>query len=101
MSVVVDNLEKRFVVRGPPAGRNASFVGETGSITTLLGPSGSGKTTVLRLIAGLEEPDGGQVRIEDREVTRIPVRERGVGFVFQGYALFSHLSVRDNIAFGL
>jgi sulfate transport system ATP-binding protein len=100
MSVTVEGLSKRFVQGGMPAVHGASFSAETGSITTLLGPSGSGKTTVLRLIAGLEEPDGGSVRIHGEDCTRISAQHRGIGFVFQGYALFSHLSVRDNIAFG-
>jgi sulfate/thiosulfate transport system ATP-binding protein len=67
----------------------------------LLGPSGCGKTTLLRLIAGLEEPDAGRITIEGRDVTRIPVKRREVGFVFQSYALFRHMTVRDNIAFGM
>ena len=101
MSVVVDKLSKGYSRGGTPAVREASFVAETGSITTLLGPSGSGKTTVLRLIAGLEEPDDGRIRIHGEDCTRLPAQARGIGFVFQGYALFSHMTVRDNIAFGL
>ncbi len=101
MSVRVEHLGKRFVRRGTPAVHGASFTVETGSITTLLGPSGSGKTTVLRMIAGLEEPDDGKVLIHDVDHTRTPAQHRGIGFVFQGYALFAHLSVRDNVAFGL
>ena len=101
MSVVVTGLHKRYTQGGTPAVHDASFTAEDGSITTLLGPSGSGKTTVLRLVAGLEEPDGGAISIHGTECTRTPARERGIGFVFQGYALFSHLSVRENIAFGL
>src|SRR3954471_2640783 len=72
-----------------------------GSLTALLGPSGSGKSTLLRVIAGLEEPDTGTVRFGDRDVTRVTAENRGVGFVFQHYAAFKHMSVRDNIAFGL
>ena len=72
-----------------------------GSLTALLGPSGSGKSTMLRLIAGLEQADSGRVFLEGREVTGIPVQERGIGFVFQHYAAFKHMTVRDNIAFGL
>jgi nitrate/nitrite transport system ATP-binding protein len=101
MSVIVQNLARRFTEGGTPAVDDASFVTPDGAITALLGPSGSGKTTVLRMIAGLEEPDSGRVRIHDRDVTDIPVRQRAVGFVFQGYALFQNLSVRDNIGFGL
>jgi len=72
-----------------------------GSLTALLGPSGSGKSTLLRVIAGLEEPDVGHVRFGEREVTRISAQDRGVGFVFQHYAAFKHMSVRDNVGFGL
>src|SRR3954462_11342083 len=72
-----------------------------GSLTALLGPSGSGKSTLLRVIAGLEQPDTGTVRFGDRDVTRVTAENRGVGFVFQHYAAFKHMSVRDNIAFGL
>jgi sulfate transport system ATP-binding protein len=72
-----------------------------GSLTALLGPSGSGKSTLLRVIAGLEQPDSGQVLLGDQDVTRRPARSRGVGMVFQHYAAFKHMSVEDNIAFGL
>jgi sulfate transport system ATP-binding protein len=73
----------------------------SGSLTALLGPSGSGKSTLLRVIAGLETPDTGRVEISGEDATRVPVRERGVGFVFQHYAAFKHMTVRDNVAFGL
>jgi sulfate transport system ATP-binding protein len=72
-----------------------------GSLTALLGPSGSGKSTLLRIIAGLEQPDQGTVVIGDQEVTSIPPQKRGIGFVFQHYAAFKHMTVRDNVAFGL
>jgi sulfate transport system ATP-binding protein len=72
-----------------------------GSLTALLGPSGGGKTTLLRVIAGLEEPDAGTVRMDGRDVTAVPARRRGIGFVFQHYAAFKHMSVADNVAFGL
>ena len=72
-----------------------------GSLTALLGPSGSGKSTLLRVIAGLEEPDSGQVLIGDQDVTDTPARTRGVGMVFQHYAAFKHMTVYDNVAFGL
>ena len=101
MSLTVKNLTKRFTARGTPAVSDVSFVAPTGGITTLLGPSGSGKSTVLRVIAGLEHPDGGQVMFGDRDFTHVPVQARGVGFVFQSYALFKHMTVRKNIAFGL
>jgi sulfate/thiosulfate transport system ATP-binding protein len=73
----------------------------TGSLTALLGPSGSGKSTLLRVIAGLEHPDEGQVVLEGVDVTRVAPQERGVGFVFQHYAAFKHMTVWENVAFGL
>jgi sulfate/thiosulfate transport system ATP-binding protein len=73
----------------------------TGSLTALLGPSGSGKSTLLRVIAGLERPDAGSVRLDREEVTNLPPQSRGVGFVFQHYAAFKHMTVWDNVAFGL
>ena len=73
----------------------------TGSLTALLGPSGSGKSTLLRVIAGLERPDTGAVVLDDEEVTNLPPQSRGVGFVFQHYAAFKHMTVWDNVAFGL
>src|SRR5687768_8711928 len=72
-----------------------------GSLTALLGPSGSGKSTLLRIIAGLEDPDRGAVTLGEEDVTSIPPQLRGVGFVFQHYAAFKHMTVRDNVAFGL
>jgi sulfate transport system ATP-binding protein len=74
---------------------------ESGELLALLGPSGCGKTTLLRVIAGLEFPDSGHVRFEGRDVTQVSARKRHVGFVFQHYALFSHLTVFENVAFGL
>ncbi|HWE33477.1 MAG TPA: TOBE-like domain-containing protein [Solirubrobacteraceae bacterium] len=72
-----------------------------GSLTALLGPSGSGKSTLLRIIAGLEQPDSGQVLIDGTDVSGARPQERGIGFVFQHYAAFAHMSVRNNVAFGL
>ena len=72
-----------------------------GSLTALLGPSGGGKSTLLRVIAGLEEPDSGKVLVEGRDLTGTPPQEREIGFVFQHYAAFKHMTVRDNVAFGL
>ena len=72
-----------------------------GSLTSLLGPSGSGKSTLLRIIAGLEAPDSGTVEIHGEDATRQPPQKRGIGFVFQHYAAFKHMTVRDNVAFGL
>ncbi|MGZ4381648.1 MAG: sulfate/molybdate ABC transporter ATP-binding protein [Gaiellaceae bacterium] len=74
---------------------------ETGSLTALLGPSGSGKSTLLRVIAGLEVPGTGTVLLDGRDVTGLPPQERGIGFVFQHYAAFKHMTVADNVAFGL
>jgi sulfate/thiosulfate transport system ATP-binding protein len=73
----------------------------TGSLTALLGPSGSGKSTLLRVIAGLERPDEGEVILEGQDVTSVPPQSRGVGFVFQHYAAFKHMTVWENVAFGL
>jgi sulfate transport system ATP-binding protein len=78
-----------------------SVVVPTGSLTALLGPSGSGKSTLLRVIAGLERPDAGEVLLDGEDVTRRQPQARGVGFVFQHYAAFKHMTVWDNVAFGL
>jgi sulfate transport system ATP-binding protein len=99
MSISVKNVSKRF----------GDFVAlddvdvdvETGSLTALLGPSGSGKSTLLRVIAGLETPDAGEVHIADEDMSGRSPQDRGVGFVFQHYAAFKHLTVADNIAFGM
>jgi len=80
---------------------NVSLDVRDGSLTALLGPSGGGKSTLLRVIAGLEEPDAGRVLISGEDATAEPARKRGVGFVFQHYAAFKHMTVRDNVAFGL
>jgi sulfate transport system ATP-binding protein len=100
-SVVVRNLTKRFTTRGTPAVSDVSFSAPDGGITTLLGPSGSGKSTVLRVVAGLEQADGGSVLFGEQDFTAVPAQKRGIGFVFQSYALFKHMNVRRNIAFGL
>src|SRR5690606_183329 len=81
--------------------RGVSLDIESGQLVALLGPSGSGKTTILRMVAGLEYADAGAIYFGDEDATDIPVRERGVGFVFQHYALFPHMTVADNIAFGM
>ncbi|QNJ91497.1 TOBE-like domain-containing protein [Mycolicibacterium fluoranthenivorans] len=80
---------------------NIDFVVPDGSLTALLGPSGSGKSTLLRAIAGLDVPDSGAITIKGEDVTGVPPQRRGIGFVFQHYAAFKHLTVRDNVAFGL
>src|SRR3954462_11868398 len=99
MGISVVEVTKRYGEY--PALRDVSVAIPEGSLTALLGPSGSGKSTLLRVIAGLEEPDAGQVLIGDEDVTATPARTRGVGFVFQHYAAFKHMTVEDNVAFGL
>jgi sulfate/thiosulfate transport system ATP-binding protein len=101
MSLVVKGVTKRFTSGHAPAVENVSFTAPLGAITTLLGPSGSGKSTILRIVAGLEQPDRGTVTFGDEDVTRVPVQKRNVGFVFQSYALFRHMTVKANVAFGL
>ena len=99
MSIQVKNIEKHFGAFH--ALNNISLDFPDGQLVALLGPSGCGKTTLLRIIAGLESADAGQVILEGQDSTDIHVRERQVGFVFQHYALFRHMTVYDNVAFGL
>ena len=99
MSIEVRNINKRF--GSFAALDNVSLNFRPGELTALLGPSGCGKTTLLRIIAGLEQPDSGQVYLDGRDASGHHVRERQVGFVFQHYALFKHMTVFENIAFGL
>jgi sulfate transport system ATP-binding protein len=99
MSLIVDSVTKKF---GRFAALNgASFVAPQGGFVSLLGPSGSGKTTLLRILGGLEFADSGSVRFADLNWLDMPARIRNAGFVFQQYALFRHMTVADNIAFGL
>jgi sulfate transport system ATP-binding protein len=98
-AIVVRSANKRY--GDFDALDNGDFEVPSGSLTALLGPSGSGKSTLLRAIAGLDQPDTGTVTINGRDVTHMPPRRRGIGFVFQHYAAFKHLNVRDNVAFGL
>jgi sulfate/thiosulfate transport system ATP-binding protein len=99
MAIEAHNVSKRF---GDFLALDDVCIGvEDGSLTALLGPSGSGKSTLLRIVAGLEVPDGGAVTIGGEDVTRTPARDRGVGFVFQHYAPFKHMTVAKNVAFGL
>jgi sulfate transport system ATP-binding protein len=99
MSILVSGVSKRF--NEFVALDDVSVEVQRGSLTALLGPSGSGKSTLLRVIAGLERPDAGSVTISGLDVTRRPPQDRGVGFVFQHYAAFKHMTVWDNVAFGL
>lgn len=99
MAISIEGVSKRFghtVALG-----DVSLSVPAGSLTALLGPSGGGKSTLLRVIAGLEVPDSGVVEIDGRDVTRVAVPDRGIGFCFQHYAPFRHLTVRRNVAFGL
>ena len=99
MYVELKNINKTF--GNYKASDNVSFGIEKGKLIGLLGPSGSGKTTILRMIAGLETPDSGDIIIDGQVVNNIPASQRGIGFVFQNYALFRYMTVYDNIAFGL
>jgi sulfate transport system ATP-binding protein len=99
MAIEVHSLSKAF--GDFRALDDISLLIKDGSLTALLGPSGSGKSTLLRTIAGLEEPDSGRILFDDIDITRTPARDREVGFVFQHFAAFKHMTVRDNVAFGL
>jgi sulfate transport system ATP-binding protein len=99
MSIELKNVVKHF--GNVSAVENVSFTVTEGELVALLGPSGSGKTTVLRLIAGLESPESGGIFVRGGQVNGLPVQKRNIGFVFQSYALFKHMTVFRNIAFGL
>ena len=99
MSIEVQHVRKVFGTH--EALKDVSLRIESGELMALLGPSGSGKTTLLRIIAGLDLPDSGTIRLHDEDATHSTARDRQVGFVFQHYALFRHMTVFENIAFGL
>jgi sulfate/thiosulfate transport system ATP-binding protein len=99
MAIVIDRISKRFGTF--VALDDVSVTVPDGELTALLGPSGSGKSTLLRIVAGLELPDSGRIELSGRDVTDVPPQRRGIGFVFQHYAPFKHMTVRDNVAFGL
>ncbi len=99
MNIEIGNVSKHFGAF--TALDDVSLEVPAGSLTSLLGPSGSGKSTLLRIIAGLEVPDAGTILIDGADVSRVIPQQRGIGFVFQHYAAFTHMSVRENVAFGL
>lgn len=99
MSIVIDHVSRRFETFA--AVNDLSLDIAEGELLALLGPSGSGKTTLLRLIAGLDFPDSGRIVIEGRDATDLPAGQRKIGFVFQHYALFRHMTVRQNVDFGM
>ena len=99
--VEIHGFSKRFRANARPVFDDISFTLEQGEFVTLLGPSGCGKSTLLRCIAGLTPVDSGRMLIGNEEMTRVPPQRRGIGMVFQSYALFPNLSVADNVAFGL
>lgn len=99
MYVEMRHINKTF--DGFQASEDVSFGIGKGELAALLGPSGSGKTTILRMIAGLDRPDSGDILINGERVNDIPGSRRGIGFVFQNYALFRYMTVRENVAFGL
>jgi sulfate transport system ATP-binding protein len=99
MSISIENIRKSYGAFNALDG--VSLTVESGELVALLGPSGSGKTTLLRIVAGLESPDSGLIRLRDEESTRLNAAQRGIGFVFQHYALFRHMTIFENIAFGL
>jgi sulfate/thiosulfate transport system ATP-binding protein len=99
MAILVENVSKQFATFQALDQINLEI--HQGTLVALLGPSGSGKSTLLRIIAGLEQPDAGNIYINGQNATHLDVRRRNIGFVFQHYALFKHMTVRQNIAFGL
>src|SRR5690606_18609326 len=99
MSLDVQHLTKRY--SGRTVVHDVSFHVDDGELVALLGPSGSGKSTILRIVAGLASSESGRVTVDDLDVTSLPPKARDLGFVFQNYALFEHLTVADNVEFAL
>ena len=97
MYVELKNINKNY--GDYKASDDVNFGIERGKLVALLGPSGSGKTTILRMLAGLEYPDSGDIYIDGKRMNQVPASKRGIGFVFQNYALFRYMTVFDNIAF--
>ena len=99
MSILIENLSKKF--NDFTALDHVNLEIKTGSLVAFVGPSGSGKSTLLRIIAGLDKPNAGRIWLAGKDSTSLSIQEREIGFVFQNYALFKHLTVYDNVAFGL
>jgi sulfate transport system ATP-binding protein len=99
MSILVENISKTFGVF--QALHQVNLEIKNGSLVALLGPSGSGKSTLLRILAGLDSPDSGRIWLDGQDTTQVILQNREIGFVFQNYALFPHLTVRQNVGFGL
>ena len=99
MSILIENVSKQFGEKTVLEGINLEI--KTGSLVALLGGSGSGKSTLLRIVAGFEAPDNGRIWLHGKDASTLPIQEKEIGFVFQAYALFQHLTVYENIAFGL
>src|SRR5437764_14675661 len=99
--ILIDRISKTYAGGKTPAVDDVSLTVRDREFMVLLGPSGCGKTTLLRMVAGLEYPDAGRVMIGEREVTDLPPRKRHIAMVFQSYAVFPHMTVLDNIGFGL
>ena len=103
VSLTLKNISRRYVKDNEEfmAVNNVNLEVKPGEFLTFLGPSGCGKTTTLRMIAGFETPTSGQILMDGVDITHVPANERGLGFVFQNYALFPHMKIFDNVAYGL
>ena len=103
VSLTLNHVNKTFIKDGEEfhAVQNVNLSVNTGEFLTFLGPSGCGKTTTLRMIAGFEVPASGQILMGDADITYVPANERNIGFVFQNYALFPHMKIFENVAYGL